>query len=103
MINCDMCDNCPMVDSIDEYHEIHITVDMNNKTNQDIDDLFSKYGGKLTTIEVGKDEYQSMSSIVVKGTKENALSIADHASPGRGGAVDEPPAPWFLAADGYPA
>lgn len=76
MINCDLCDNCPMVDSNEEYHEIHITAEITDNNKQNIETIFSNYGGKLTTIEVGNGEYQSMSSIVVKGTRKKAGEIA---------------------------
>ena len=80
MMFCSNCDNCMLsVNDGNEWQEIHVTV--NTYDLEWFSQLCEKYGGKAITIQFDtKDEdieQQSMSSIPIKATRQQALNLVN--------------------------
>lgn len=78
---CHLCYDCPMEKTkAEEYQEIHVTVNGTDETLQYFKQACEDYGGKVITIELGGwrgKEYQTMSSVSIKGTRAQAFRVAN--------------------------
>lgn len=77
---CQMCDTCPMATrDVAEYQELHVTVRVSKRDLGKFDQDCRSFGGKALTIELGLDqpEYQTMSSIAIRGSRQDAMSLSD--------------------------
>lgn len=77
---CNLCDSCILGrDDSNEYQEIHITIDSDEKKASEFESICKTKGGKVISIQLAtmpeKSEIQTMSSISFKGNRKDAYDV----------------------------